>query len=57
MAEYLNEYFSSMFNREDISALPVPETIFEGRETDYLGQLILTPKLVVKNVTDMEHNK
>ena len=31
MAENLNEYFSSVFTREDISALLVPETRFEGR--------------------------
>ena len=44
MAENLNEYFSSMFTREDISALPEPETKFEGRESDYLGKLIVTHK-------------
>ena len=44
MAENLNEYFSSVFTREDISILPVLETKFEGRESDYLGQLIVTPK-------------
>ena len=32
MAENLNEYFSSVFTREDISTLPVLETKFEGRE-------------------------
>ena len=26
MAEYLNGYFSSVFTREDISSLPVPDT-------------------------------
>ena len=36
MAENLNEYFSSVFTREDI-ILPVLETKFEGRESDYLG--------------------
>ena len=42
MADNLNEYFSSVFTREDISILPVLETKFEGREFDYryLGQLI-----------------
>ena len=30
MAENLNEYFSSVFTREDISILPVLETKFEG---------------------------
>ena len=45
MAENLNEYFSSVFTREDISILPVLETKFEGREFDYLGQLIVTPTI------------
>ena len=57
MAENLNEYFSSVFTREDISALPVPETKFEGRESDYLGQLIVTPKMVAKKIRDMKDNK
>ena len=48
MADNLNEYFSSVFTREDTSALPVPETKFEGRESDYLGQLIVTPQMVAK---------
>ena len=33
MAEDRNEYISSVFAREDISALIVPETKFEGRES------------------------
>ena len=52
MAENLNEYFSSVFTREDTSALPVPETKFEGRESDYLG-----PKMVAKKIRDMKENK
>ena len=43
MAENLNEYFSSVFTREDISPLPIPEYKLERRESDYLGQLIVTP--------------
>ena len=54
MAENLNECFSSVFTREDISALPVPQTKFEGRESDYLGQLIVTPKMVAKKIRDMK---
>ena len=56
MAENLNEYFSSVFNREDISILPVLETKFEGREFYYLGQLIVTPTMVAK-IRDMKDNK
>ena len=44
MAENLNEYFSSVFTREDISVLPVSKIKFEGRESDYLGKIIVTPK-------------
>ena len=57
MAENLNEYFSSMFTREDISALPELETKFEGRESDYLGQLFVTSKIVGKESRDMKDNK
>ena len=53
MAEYLNDYFSSMFTREDISILPVLETKFEGREFGYLGQLIVTPTMVAMKIRDM----
>ena len=54
MAENLNEYFSSVFTREDISILPVLETKFEGREFDYLGQLIVTPTMVAMKIRDMK---
>ena len=53
MAENLNEYFSSVFTREDISTLPVLETKFEGRECDYLGQLTVTPKMVAMKIRDI----
>ena len=46
-----------MFTREDISILPVLETKFEGREFDYLGQLIVTPPMVAMKIRDMKDNK
>ena len=33
MAEQINDYFCSVFTREDISALPVPETTYREKET------------------------
>ena len=39
MAEELNMHFSSVFRREGISSLPVPETKFNGPEEEMLGQL------------------
>ena len=41
----------------DISILPVLETKFEGREFDYLGQLIVTPIMVAMKIRDMKDNK
>ena len=40
MAEELNMHFCSVFTREDISSLPVPETKFNGSEGEMLGQLL-----------------
>ena len=57
MAENVNEYFSSVFTEEHISILQALETKFEGRESDYLGQLIVTPKMVAMKIRDMKDNK
>ena len=56
MAENLNEYFGSVFIREDISSLPVPDVKFVGSESDYLEQLIVTSIMVAKKVRNMKDN-
>ena len=50
MAEDLNGYLSSVFTREDISSLPVPYAKFQEATSDYLEQLIVTPKLQMETV-------
>ena len=57
MAEHLNGYFSSMFTREDISSLPVPDAKFQEDKSDYLGQLIVTAEMVAKKIKVMKENK
>ena len=57
MAEDLNGYFSSVFTREDISSLPVPDTKFQEAKSDYLGQLIVTPEMLAKKIKAMKDNK
>ena len=52
MAEDLNGYFSSVFNREDISSLPVPEA-----KLNYLWQLFVTPEMVAKKIKAMKDTK
>ena len=53
MAEELNMHFSSVFTREDTSSIPVPETKFMGSEGERLGQLVVTPEVVVSKINNM----
>ena len=57
MAEELNMHFSSVFTREDVSSLPVPETKFNGPEREMLGHLIVTPEVVARKINNMKENK
>ena len=57
MEENLYENFSSVFTRDDISILSVLETKFKWRKFDYLGQLIVTPKMVAMKIKYMTDNK
>ena len=57
MAEFLNEYFSSVFTTEDISSLPVPFTKFEGYKSEHLGQLLVTPEMIAPKCKKMKDNK
>ena len=57
MAEDLNGYFSSVFTREDISSLLVPDAKFQEVKSDYLRHLIVTPKMVAKKIKATKDNK
>ena len=47
-------HFSSVFTREDTSSIPVPETKFKGSEGERLGQLVVTPEVVVSKIYNMK---
>ena len=57
MVRDLNGYFSSVFTREDISSLPVPDVKFHEAKSDYLGQLIVTPEMVATKIKVMKDNQ
>ena len=57
MAEELNMHFRSVFTREDTSSIPVPETKFKGSEEERLGQLVVTPKVVVSKINNHHHHQ
>ena len=49
--------FSSVFTTEEISSLPIPFTKFEGSKSEHLGQLFVTPEIIVKKIKKMKDNK
>ena len=57
MADELNMHFSSVITREDSSSVPVPETKFKGSEGEMLGQLVVTPEVVVSKINNVKENK
>ena len=56
-SEELNIHFSSVFTREATSSLLVPETKFKGSEEERLGQLVVTPEVVVSQINNMKEIK
>ena len=52
MVEDLNGYFSSVFTRDDISPLPVPDAKFQEAKSYYFGQLVVTSEMVAKKIKD-----
>ena len=54
LAEELHMHFSSVFTREDISSLTVPETKFEGSEGERLGQLVITPEVAANKINNIK---
>ena len=56
MAQHLNGYLSSVFTREDINSLPVPDANFQEAKLDCLGQLIVTPETVANKIKTMKDN-
>ena len=57
MADELNRHFSSVFTREYTNSLTVLETKFKGSEGERLGQLVVTPEVVVSKINNLKENK
>ena len=50
MAEGLNGYFSSVFTREEMGSLPVPDAKFHEAKSEYLGLLFVIQEMVAKKI-------
>ena len=56
MAEYLNVYISSLFTRNNINSLPVPDIKFQEATSKYLGQILVTPEMVTNKIKAIKDN-
>ncbi len=50
MSNFLNEYFSSVFTRENQDTIPVGEEVFQGEDNEKLRDVIITRQVVQKEI-------
>ena len=56
-AELLNQQFSSVFTREDVTTIPEPEEIFSGSAEDRLSQILVTEEGVESKLAALKPGK
>jgi len=56
-AEFLNNYFSSVFTRENLEYMPEAVKIFQGDQSDYLMQIDITEEEVLHKLLSINVNK
>ena len=58
MSEILNNYFYSVFTKENLSdKFPEVEQVFKSDLSSNLTDIILTPELIVENLKKFKSNK
>ena len=56
-AKILNDYFGSVFTKEDNSCLPVPKQLFRGDEEDKLRNVKFTEATVIEALNNLKTDK
>ena len=51
-----NDYFLSVFAKEDVDSVPIPQQMFQGTEKDKLLYIIIKQDMVQK-IEDLKTNK
>ena len=57
MCDIFNDYFSSVFTKEDISVIPTPGTIFTGSKSDQLSNIQLDIDTVKTRIQSLREDK
>ena len=56
-ANLLNNYFSSVFTKEDLSYIPIPANIFPNPMTDELSDIVIDEEIVREKLSNINTNK
>ena len=56
-ADLLNNYFASVFTREDIRSIPEPELVFKGTQSQCLSEILITEEIVQDRLSRINTNK
>ena len=57
MCKLLNDYFLSVFTRENQDTIPVREEVFQGEDNEKLRDVIITRQVVQKEIEKLKKNK
>ena len=52
-----NVYFLSVFTKEDVENVPIPQQVFHGTENDQLLDIVIKKDVVQKTLEELNSNK
>ena len=57
MCTVLHDYFLSVFTKEDVENVPIPQQMFHGTENDQLLDIVIKKDMVQKKLEELNCNK
>ena len=54
MYTVLNDYFLSVFTKEDVENVPIPQQMFHGTEYDKLLEIVIKKDMVPKKLEELK---
>jgi len=57
MSELLNDYFASVFTKENTTDLPAVKSVYTGEENEKLCNFLISPQMVLDKLKKLKMNK